>query len=106
MSDAAPSNLIILYGRPGCPMTPPVRRMMTRAKVAFEYIDIWADAAARERVMAINGGNESVPTVVFPDGRTLTEPPSNVLKKRLEAMGYVVPPPVWLQTIRRLLKRT
>ena len=84
-------------------MTPPVRQMLSRAHANFEYIDIWADATANARVLEINQGNESVPTLVFPDGDTLTEPSLDVLKRRLETMGYTVPAPVWLQALRRLL---
>lgn len=88
---------IMLYGTPTCPMIPPVRGMLQRAGADFQYVDISRDGAARARVREINHGNESVPTLVFPDGTTLTEPSTAQLQVRLEAAGYTVQPPTLLQ---------
>ena len=87
----AMSERIILYGHPFCAMVGPVRGMLERAGVEFEYIDIHQDSAARQRVRAINNGYDSVPTLVFADGSTLTEPSGSALKARLESLGYSVP---------------
>ncbi len=88
---------IILYGTPTCPMIPPVRGMLQRAGADFQYVDISRDEEARARVRDINNGNESVPTLVFPDGTTLTEPSGAQLQARLEAAGFSVQPPSLLQ---------
>lgn len=90
------SEKILVYGHPACPAVPPVRAMLAQANVAYEYINIRQDGQAAVRVRTINGGNESVPTLVFPDGTTLTEPSTSVLKRKLEAMGYQVSPLAWL----------
>ena len=82
---------ITVYGHPACPMLPPVLGMLKRSKVRFEYVNIHRDTRARQRVREINDGYESVPTLVFPDGSTLTEPASGELKRKLEALGYHVP---------------
>lgn len=87
---------ILIYGHPACPAVPPVRAMLAQAKVAYEYINIRQDGQAAVLVRTINGGNESVPTLVFPDGTTLTEPSTGDLKRKLEAMGYRVSPLAWL----------
>ncbi len=86
---------IILYGTPSCPGLPPVRGLLTQAKVPYTYIDISRDAAAAARVRDINNGNESVPTLVFPDGSSLTEPTAGQLKNKLESLGYRVGPLAW-----------
>lgn len=88
---------IILYGTPTCPMIPPVRGMLQRAGADFQYVDISRDKEARARVRDINNGNESVPTLVFPDGTTLTEPSGAQLQARLKAEGFTVRPPTLLQ---------
>jgi mycoredoxin len=98
-------NKIILYGSPICPMVGPVRALLNRAKVDFEYIDIYRDATAREKVRAINQGYESVPTLVFPDGSSLTEPSRSRLRSKLEALGYEVPLPYWRQLLTRFLNK-
>lgn len=62
-----------------------------RVGAEYEYINIHQDELARERVREINQGYESVPTLEFADGSTLTEPSANELRKKLESLGYRVP---------------
>ena len=81
---------ITLYGSDICPMVPPVRNLLDRAEADYDYVSISRNHAARETVMAINDGNASVPTLVFPDGGTLTEPTLAELTSRLEEMGLSV----------------
>jgi len=87
---------ILVYGHAGCPAVPPVTAMLTQAKVAFEYINIRQQPDAAAQVRAINNGNESVPTLVFPDGSTLTEPSASELKRKLETMGYRIGLLAWI----------
>ena len=54
-------------------------------------------AAANERVRQINAGNASVPTLVFPNGATLTEPTEAELAEMLARMGYSSTRPTWQQ---------
>ena len=84
------SSKIIVYGHPFCPMVNPVLNMLESNEVEFDYINIHQDLEARERVRDINNGNESVPTLVFPDGSTLTEPNSGQLRAKLEEAGHTV----------------
>ena len=89
-------DAIIVYGHPACPNLGPVKGLLTLSKVKFEYIDIHQDSVAAARVRAINNGNESVPTLVFPDGSTLTEPTAGELQSKLESLGYKVGLVAWL----------
>jgi hypothetical protein len=41
-------------------------------------VDIERDPAAADYVMSVNGGNQTVPTVVFPDGSVLVNPSAAV----------------------------
>ncbi len=79
---------VTVYGRPACPMVPPVLNALESAGVPYEYVDIRQDLDARVRVREINNGNESVPTLEFPDGSTLTEPGLGVLRNKLSQQGY------------------
>lgn len=94
------SQKLTLYGTPTCPQVPPVRGMLERAQVDFNYINIHQDSEGRERVREINNGNESVPTLLFSDGSTLTEPSTQELKGKLERLGYQVTPPTAIQALR------
>lgn len=91
---------VMMYGTPTCPMVPPVRGMLERAQVAFDYVNIAEDSESRSKVMAINDGNASVPTLVFPDGSTLTEPSTAVLRQKLQSLGHTVPTPTLWQSLR------
>jgi mycoredoxin len=82
---------IILYAHPACPSVYPVQGVLKQAEAEYEYINIYEDYAAREHVREINSGYESVPTLVFPDGSTLTEPSESHLRRKLQQMGYIVP---------------
>lgn len=84
------SEKLIVYGTPTCPMVPPVLGTLQRAKVEHDYVNIQRDPEAYERVMEINGGFASVPTLVFPDGKTLTEPSARELIEALEIRGVSI----------------
>lgn len=85
------SEKIIVYGHPTCPMIPPVLGLLSQTDAGYEYINIRRDSAAAERVREINKGYESVPTLIFPDGSTLTEPSVRQLQQKLASMGHRVP---------------
>ncbi|MCP4360248.1 MAG: hypothetical protein GY796_19755 [Chloroflexi bacterium] len=91
---------IVMYGSPVCPMVGPVRGILQRAGAEFVYVDIYKDDDGRQTVRNINNGNESVPTLVFPDESTLTEPSGSQLKGKLEAMGYTVRKPKPWEAVR------
>lgn len=94
-------DTIILYGHPTCPNMGPIKGLLTQSKVRFEYIDIHQDGAAAARVRTINHGNESVPTLVFPDGSTLTEPTVGELQLKLKSLGYKTGLTAWLMGYSR-----
>lgn len=79
---------VVLYGHRFCPQVRPVKSTLERSAVPYDYVDIHQNEAGRLRVQEINAGNESVPTLVFEDGSTLTEPSTVVLLDHLEALGY------------------
>jgi mycoredoxin len=76
-------------------MVLPVRNLLDRAEASYEYIDILRSAEGNEQVRQINHGNESVPTIVFTDDSTLTEPSLSVLQTKLETLGYEIQPRSW-----------
>jgi len=86
---------LILYGHSACPAVPTIKGMLSQTKVNYAYVNIHQDSDAAARVRAINNGNESVPTLVFPDGDTLTEPSVAELKVKLESLGYKVGIVAW-----------
>lgn len=93
------AQTILLYGSDLCEMTPAVRNLFERASVAYDYVSISRNRGARQQVMGLNDGQASVPTVVFADGSTLTQPKLDVLSAKLQAMGYTVAPETFGQGV-------
>jgi mycoredoxin len=50
-------------------------------------VDIERDPEAADYVMKINGGFQTVPTVLFGDGSTLTNPSVRAVKQRLAELA-------------------
>lgn len=79
-----------------------VRAAFEHSGVDYDYVDIRNDNAGRLRVKEINSGNESVPTLVFADGSTLTEPSREILFAHSESLGQDLTP---LSTFDRIIVR-
>lgn len=96
---------ITLYGHADCPLVPHARVLLERSGASFAYVDIRSNEAGRLYVRDMNHGNESVPTLVFPDGTVLTEPSSQTLRHKLIAMGYAFQRPAWVSLVDHLLRQ-
>lgn len=96
---------ITLYGHAGCPLVPRARVLLERSGAPFEYVDIRSNEAGRLFVRDVNHGNESVPTLVFPDGVVLTEPSNRTLRNKLTLMGYALQKPAWVTLLDHLLRQ-
>lgn len=86
------TQTLVVYGHSFCGMVHTVRNALEQAGVDYKYVDIHRDDKARERVREINNGYESVPTLVFGDGSTLTEPSLSDLYEHLDSIGLQVNP--------------
>lgn len=51
--------------------------------IPYAEIDIESDPAAAQFVMSVNGGDQTVPTLKFADGSTLTNPSAREIKAKL-----------------------
>jgi mycoredoxin len=67
------SNLT-MYTTVWCGYCRRLKAQLDRAGISFREVDIEHDAAAAAFVAGINGGNQTVPTVLLPDGAVLTNP--------------------------------
>jgi mycoredoxin len=75
-----------MYGAEWCGDCRRSKRFLDSNSVSYEYIDVEADPSASEKVIEINGGQRSIPVILFPDGTHLTEPSDNDLKAKLETL--------------------
>lgn len=62
-----------------------LKSQLDREGISYREVNIEQDPAAAAEVEKVNDGNQTVPTVVFPDGSAATNPSLAEVKKRLAA---------------------
>jgi mycoredoxin len=72
-----------MYSTTWCGYCYRLRTQLDREGIAYTVVDIEQDPAAADYVMGVNGGNQTVPTVLFADGTALTNPSLKQVKERL-----------------------
>jgi mycoredoxin len=81
-TETAPDQ-VTMYSTPWCGYCRRLKSQFDREGIAYAEVDIEADPTAADYVMSVNGGNQTVPTVVFPDGSALTNPSLAQVKDHL-----------------------
>ncbi|GAB3140519.1 mycoredoxin [Marisediminicola antarctica] len=76
---------ITMFSTPWCGYCTRLKSQLTKAGIAYRDIDIEAVPGTAELVATINGGNQTVPTVLFPDGSSATNPSLAEVTARLAA---------------------
>ena len=74
---------IMLYGTSWCGGSRRARLFFDEHHITYCWVDIDKDEQAARLVEGINHGNRSVPTIVWPDGSSLTEPSTDALARKL-----------------------
>lgn len=64
----------VVYATSWCPYSRALVSELRSYGVAFDEVDVDFDDAAAALVERLNGGNRTVPTVVYPDGTHATNP--------------------------------
>jgi mycoredoxin len=82
MTQPAPGSLTI-YSTPWCGYCHRLMGQMRREGIHFRMVDIEQVPEAAAYVEKVNGGNQTVPTVVFHDGTALTNPSLAQVKHKL-----------------------
>ncbi len=60
-----------------------LKSQLDREGLAYTEVDIEHTPAAADFVMSVNDGNQTVPTLLFPDGSSATNPSIAQVKARL-----------------------
>jgi mycoredoxin len=77
------SGQFTMYSTPWCGYCHRLKSQLHREGIDFDVVDIEQDPAAAELVMSVNGGNQTVPTLVYPDGTAQTNPSIAQVKAKL-----------------------
>ena len=80
---SATTASVTMYTTSWCGYCFRLKKMMQREGIEFAEVDIEADENAAELVMQANGGNRTVPTLMFTDGTALTNPSIDEVKSQL-----------------------
>ena len=75
-----------MYSTPWCGYCHRLKGQLDREGIAFEVVDIEQDPAAADVVMAANGGNQTVPTLVYSDGSAQTNPSLAQVKAKIASL--------------------
>lgn len=77
--------MLTMYTTTWCGFCTRLKHGLKRAGIEFAEVNIEQDEQAADLVMQVNGGNRTVPTVVFPDGSALTNPTASEVQEKLSA---------------------
>jgi len=80
---------LTMYTTQWCGFCKRLKRQLAADGIEMTEIDIEQDTAAADYVMSVNGGFQTVPTVVFPDGNALTNPSATLVKERLRQLAVL-----------------
>ena len=83
------SSQITMYSGDWCSDCRRSKKLLDSLGVKYSLIDVDTDKTAADKVREINGGFQSIPVIVFPDGSHLTEPSDKALKEKLEELSII-----------------
>lgn len=77
------TSTFTMYSTPWCGYCHRLKSQLDREGIPFEIVDIEQNPEAAVLVEKANGGNQTVPTLVFADGTALTNPSMAQIKAQL-----------------------
>jgi mycoredoxin len=75
--------MLTMYSTSWCGYCHRLKSQFDREGIAYTVVDIEDDGAAAAYVMSVNNGNQTVPTILFPDGTALTNPTLVEVREKL-----------------------
>jgi len=77
------TGTITMFSTTWCGYCRRLKSALDREGIGYTEVNIEDDEASADYVMSVNGGNQTVPTVVFPDGSAATNPSLAEVRTRL-----------------------
>jgi mycoredoxin len=77
------SGRFTMFSTPWCGYCHRLQSQLDREGIEYDVVDIERDPAAADLVMSVNGGNQTVPTLLYPDGTAQTNPSLAQVKAKL-----------------------
>jgi mycoredoxin len=79
------ASALTMYTTSWCGYCVRLKKQLEREGVPFEEVNIERDPEAAALVERLNEGNQTVPTVLFPDGTALTNPSFQTVLTKIRA---------------------
>jgi mycoredoxin len=79
------AGTLTMYSTSWCGYCRRLKSQLDREGIGYTEVDIESHPRAADFVMSVNNGNQTVPTVLFPDGSAATNPSVAEVKARLAA---------------------
>lgn len=76
-----------MYTTPWCGYCHRLKSQLDREGIDYEIVDIEQQPGAAELVERANGGNQTVPTLVFSDGTAQTNPSLAQVKEKVAELA-------------------
>lgn len=77
------TGAVTMFSTEWCGYCKRLKMMLDGSGIPYSIVDIEQTPGTEELVKEVNGGNAVVPTLVFPDGTTATNPSLGEVKERL-----------------------
>ena len=74
---------VVMYTTSWCGYCRRLKSQLAREGIEVTEVVIERDPDSAEYVMSVNGGSQTVPTVVLPDGTALTNPSAAQIREHL-----------------------
>ena len=84
---SASTASVTMYSTPWCGYCHRLKSQMDREGIAYSVVDIEQHPDAALVVEQVNGGNQTVPTLVYSDGSAQTNPSLAQVKEKLATLG-------------------
>jgi mycoredoxin len=81
------SGSFTMYSTPWCGYCHRLKSQLDREGIAFDVVDIEQTPEAAQIVETANGGNQTVPTLVYADGTAQTNPSLIQVKAKLAELA-------------------
>ncbi|CEA08269.1 Putative glutaredoxin.1/MT3292 [Arthrobacter saudimassiliensis] len=77
------AGTITMFSTSWCGYCRRLKSQLDSAGIGYNEVNIEDVPGTAELVESVNGGNQTVPTVIFPDGSSATNPSAAEVKSRL-----------------------
>lgn len=78
---------LTMYTTTWCGFCKNLKRQLNKAGIEIAEVDIELDHEAAKFVESVNGGNQTVPTLLFDDGSTMCNPSAAQVQKKLAELA-------------------